>query len=318
MNVGEDRKVVLVSLKEVPEEITFLLSDAEQDPYIKHRYWFQFPAQWANIHNKDPIIGIRSLYTTKTNRYIQYSYKIELIPVNTTEAIDTVEGTIRQWLDGSDTIRPIAEFFNDRWLPKTSNDDETHYGVRTHTCEDEEHNWVKYEVMCYYGFDRDSNKTNLCFGRGILASDTVLIKDSEDFETECFYQITITPESDDAKALFGSNDSLANDYETTHKSRLEIPVWSRYECLVKSSIANNDKNNRLGYTRNQAYTPIKYYRLNAGDKRFWVELYETRFPSCPVSFPKKVYETDEIEKRKPDRDDLVIEGIVAFSSEGMI
>jgi len=304
MNVGEDRKIVLVSLKEVPDEITFLLSDAEQDPYIKNRYWFNFPNQWSNIPNKDPIIGIRSLYTTKTNRFIQYTYKIELIPVNTTEAIDTIEGRISHWLDGSDTIRPIAENFNTYW--KTN-------GTITNTFENEEHEWKDWEVVCYYGYDRDTNKSNLCFGRGILSSDTVLITDNEDMETECFYYITITPESDDAKALFNSNAALTSD------TRLEVPVWSRYECLVKSSIANNDKNNLLGHTRNQSYTPIKYYRLNAADKKFWIELYETRFPSCPVSLPKKVYETTNIEEqRKIDRDDMIIEAIVCFSSDGMI
>ena len=306
MNVSDSRKVVLVSLREVPYEITFQLSDATQDPNIKNRYWFEFPNQWSNIPNKDAIIGIRSIYLTKTNRYIQYSYKAELIPVNDMEnqSVDTLEGTVRQWLDGSDTIRPISEFFNDRSLPK-SNDDPTLIGTRTHSIDDQEHTWSKYEVMSYYGYDRETKTTNLCFGRGILASDTITIKDNEDFETEYRYRITITPESDDAKALFGSNSAL------TGYTRLEIPVWSRYQCLVKSSLANDDKNNILGHTRNDPYMPIKYFRLNMSDKRFWIELYETRFPSSPVSLP--LNSNDEL-----DRDDLIIEAIVMFSAEAML
>ena len=300
MNVSDSRRVILTSLREVPYEITFLLSDAQQDPKIKNRYWFEFPNQWANIPNKDSIIGIRSIYMTKTNRYIQYSYKVELIPKNDTEPIDKVEGTVKQWLDGSDTIRPIAEFFNERWQPKTDESDETHLGTRTHTCSDEDHTWDKHEAFCYYGYDRNTNTTHLCFGRGILERDTIFVKDNEDLEVECEYKITITPESDDAKALFGSNNPL-NAY-----TRVEIPVWSRYQCLVKSSLANDDKNNILGHTRNDPYVPIKYYRLNAHDKRFWIELYETRFSDCPV-----VLSSD-------NRDDLIIEAIVCFSSEGML
>ena len=302
MNVSDTRKVVLVSLKEVPYEITFQLSDATQDPNIKNRYWFEFPNQWANQPNKDAIIGIRSIYLTKTNRYIQYSYKVELMPKTDNESIDTVEGTIRQWLDGSDTIRPISEFFNERWLPSQEN---TNYlGTRTHMCTDEQHNWEKYEVMCYYGYDRLTNKTQLCFGRGILVNDYTMVKDNEDLDVECEYKITITPESDDAKALFGF------DEEKTAMTRFEIPVWSRYQCLVKSSLANDDKNNMLGHTRDDSYTPIKYYRLNSSDKRFWIELYETRFPKCPVSLPM----TNE----QLDRDDLIIESVVCFSTEAMI
>ena len=311
MNVSDSRKVVLVSLREVPYEITFQLSDATQDPNIRNRYWFEFPNQWANIPNKDSIIGIRSIYTTKTNRYIQYSYKIELIPVNDMEevSIDTVEGTIRQWLDGSDTIRPISEFFNNRWQPKADENDESHYGTRTTTSLTEDFVWEKYDVMCFYGYDRNSNTTHLCFGRGILATDTIFIKGSQNEDIECKYKITITPESDDAKALFGSSTAL------TASTRLEIPVWSRYQCLVKSSLANDDKNNILGHTRDDSYVPIKYFRLNANDKRFWIELYETRFPKCPVSLPMKVYDSNTQEL---DRDDLIIEAIVMFSTEAML
>ena len=313
MNVSDSRNVILTSLKEVPYETTFLLSDAEQDPYIKNRYWFEFPNQWANIPNKDPIIGIRSIYTTKTNRYIQYDYKIELVPYHETEAIDKVEGTIKQWLDIGDTIRPIAEYFNTRWQPKTDANDETHYGTRTTNLTDEQHTWGKYEVMCYYGYDRDTNTTNLCFGRGILETRTILVNNIDlGTDTACDYRITITPQSDDAKALFGSSEAL------TALTRLEIPIWSRYPLLVKSSIANNDKNNILGHTREGPIVPIKYYRLNARDKKFWIELYESSFPNCPVSLPSKVYETNNDKKKEIDRDDLIIEAIVCFSTEAMI
>ena len=126
-NISEDRKVVLAPLREVPEEITFMLSDAEQDPKIPNRYWFDFPSQWANQTNKDPIIGIRSIYLTKTNRFIRFTYKVVLNfaylePLPEPEIDDpplpplqlyTIEGEFVHWLDGSDTIRPITEKFND-------------------------------------------------------------------------------------------------------------------------------------------------------------------------------------------------------------
>ena len=91
-NISEDRKVVLSALREVPEEITFMLSDAEQDAKIPNRYWFDFPSQWSNQTNKDPIIGIRSIYLTKTNRFIAYRYLIELVEVGEeqTTVIDTI------------------------------------------------------------------------------------------------------------------------------------------------------------------------------------------------------------------------------------
>ena len=297
MNVSDSRKVVLSALKEIPYEITFMLSDATQDPNIKNRYWFDFPNQWANIPNKDAIIGIRSIYTTKTNRFIRYSYKIELIPITDNEPIDTIEGTIDHWIEGDETVRYICHTWADEnrgWLN----------GSRTNVCTDEQHSWSYREIVCYYGYDRTTNTTHLCFGRKIGDSRTIMVKDSEDMDVECEYRISITPESDDAKALFGF------DEERKAMTRFEIPVWSRDECLVKSSLANDDKNNILGHTGTQTYNPIKYFRLNSSDKRFWIELYETRFPKCPVSLP--------MNNQQLDRDDLFVESIVGFSTDAML
>ena len=70
-NISNDRRVVLSALREVPEEVMFLLSESEQDPKKPNRYWFDFPSQWADQYKKDPIIGIRDIYLTRTNRIIK-------------------------------------------------------------------------------------------------------------------------------------------------------------------------------------------------------------------------------------------------------
>ena len=294
-NIGEDRRVVLTALREVPEEITFLLSEAEQDPSIPNRYWFEFPNQWANQPNKDPIIGIRDIYTTKTNRFIRFAYKVELIPLHEEESIDTIEGVINCWMNGNENIEKITNTFNECWLKdgKRPTNESVNESVNGHK-------WEEWEIQAYYGYDRQTHKTNLYFGKGIDEGSTILVKDSEDFDVECEYQITISPISYDAGILFSSYSPIRAE------ARFEIPIWSRHQCLVKSSIATNDKNNLLGHTRNDPYNPIKYYRLTSGMKRFWIELYETRFHDCPVMFPSD------------RRDDLIIEAIVCFTAQGML
>ena len=127
----------------------------------------------------------------------------------------------------------------------------------------------------------------------------------------------ITAISDDAIALFGGTEFIA-PWNNNKPCRIEIPIWSRHQCLVKSSIATNDKNNILGHTRKDPYTPLKYYRLTSGIKKFWIELYEARFHDSAVSFPTKAYELDEETKKEIDRDDLIIEAIVCFTAQGML
>ena len=300
-NISEDRHVVLTSLREVPYETTFLLSDATQDQSIKNRYWFDFPNQWTHQANKDPIIGIRDIYFTKTNRFIKYSYKVSLFgystPLATEEQIDIIEGTINHWLDGgNDTVRHITDKFNEKWLTN---------GTRTHTCTDEEHTWKTDEIKAYFDFDSETKKTCLYFGRGIGETSFYELINGNT-TTALAYQVEITALSPDAKILFSGEYFIA-PWNNNKPCRVAIPMWSRHQCLVKSSIAMNDKNNILGHTLARFnYTPIKYYRLNRDVKKFWIELYETRYHESPVVFPSD------------KRDDLIIEAIVMFTSSAML
>ena len=301
-NISEDRKVVLTALREVPYETTFLLSDAVQDQSAKNRYWFDFPNQWTHQANKDPIIGIRDIYFTKTNRFVKYAYKISLNTVDENDSsltpLNTIEGTITTWLDGgNDTIRHLTDKFNEQWLTNGSI-----------TLETIQHEWKAKEIISYYDFDTTTKKTYLYIGRGISESETFPYNDEQNQQTlDLLYSIEITALSEDAKVLFDGTSFEFKSIDTTLLPRVAIHMWSRHQCLVKSSIANNDKNNILGHTLARFnYTPIKYYRLNHDVKKFWIELYETRYHESPVEFPSD------------KRDDLIIEAIMCFTSQAML
>ena len=306
-NISEDRRVVLTALREVPYETTFLLSEATQDQSIKNRYWFDLPGQWTHQANKDPIIGIRSIYFTKTTRFIKYSYKISLNDLdehNKLEPVDTIEGTITHWLDGNDTIRRLTDKFNEQWLSKGT----------TSTPAFPHHTWKADEIKAYYDYDGETKKTYLYIGCGILEP-TYFTYEAENETHILRYTIEITALSPDTETLFGGTNFEFKSLDTSLLPRVAIQMWSRHQCLVKSSIAVNDKNNILGHTlANYDYAPIKYFRLNHDVKRFWIELYETRYHECPVVFPFDKQSGQAIDKR----DDLFIEAILAFSSQGML
>ena len=248
----------------------------------------------AHQANKDPIIGIRSIYTTKTTRFIGYKYQVDLVyedeEQEQTIIVDTIKNGLGYWLDGKDTIQPVIDDFNKYWADSSAE--------RIHHISGFEYQWTGYELYAYYTYDEDDKRTYLYFGLNPGVR-TTYPKTINGVERQCTFVITITPITYDAKELFGT-ETLSEFY------RVKIPIWSRHQCLVKSSIANNDKNNILGHTRNDPYTPIKYYRLNHDLNKFWIELYETRYHDCKVEFPKD------------GRDDLIIEAIVCLSSQGML
>ncbi len=61
-------------------------------------------------------------------------------------------------------------------------------------------------------------------------------------------------------------------------------VWNRIPCNVHASFANQSNRNYLGRS-NVVFNPIKYYRLNAYDNRFWIEFYDT-YSGEPIRLPK--------------------------------
>ena len=318
------KRLSFAQVKEVPYEITFLLRDAERDRDTRYpnRYWFELPESWVDTVSKDPIIGIRSIYATKTNRFIWYEYEIELVNLEgyddpETEVVaDAWKGEIMHWLDGADTIRVVTDYFNNNWLtnggrPEGFGDDNpdipNSYG----------HSWEAEEIHCHYEYKQGyieresalySGQLCLVFGRGFL-SDVVIIEDEEGIPRRYVYRVSIMPCNWDTAIVFG----LETMDQITSWTNIILPTWSRYQCLVKSSLADMDKNNILGHTRNDPYMPIKYFRYkNYGLRRFWIELYETRYPDCPVIIPEPTGRDNH------EDDDVIIEAIFCFSSSGML
>ena len=76
-----------------------------------------------------------------------------------------------------------------------------------------------------------------------------------------------------------------DDYQNKWLRRLDFKnVWDRHSCKVYSSIAEQSNKYYLG--NSQIYfNPIKYFKLNSTDQKFWVELYSGRHNNIPVILP---------------------------------
>ena len=61
-------------------------------------------------------------------------------------------------------------------------------------------------------------------------------------------------------------------------------VWDRHSCAVYSSIAEQSNKYYLG--NSQIYfNPIKYFKLNSTDQRFWIDFYSGRHNNIPILIP---------------------------------
>ena len=93
------------------------------------------------------------------------------------------------------------------------------------------------------------------------------------FDTACYFHI-------------GDSNPYRNniDYVTKfHRKLIFKHILTNLECEVAASFANQSNHNIIGRT-NECYTPIKYYKINDNDDKFWVELYDRNEITVPVAF----------------------------------
>ena len=106
--------------------------------------------------------------------------------------------------------------------------------------------------------------------------------DGTKYFTKCVFKITNTNE--DFELLFNINDNpLPEDYAT----KMDFyDVWDRHSCKVFSSIAADSNRGYIGNSQVDL-NPIKYFKINSTDKKFYIDFYNARNIKCPTVLPFK-------------------------------
>lgn len=124
--------------------------------------------------------------------------------------------------------------------------------------------------------------------------DTFYLRYNKDFQLkEENQQLPLDPEFDsfdnDFMEAFNVGDEIYQnqlDYITRFHRNLEFKnLWDRNTCKVCASFANQSNHYYVGNSHVR-FEPIKYYRLNSSDDKFWIEFYNGRNPNIPVKLPK--------------------------------
>lgn len=284
-------RIILESLREVPQEIMFNSLTAKRDQIIPNRYHFKFPEQWANQLDKDAIIGIRDFYMVRQNRYILFELVVWVYEPNEEEPnnLFMLKSKQRIWLDQTETLEKIPKILEEFWFDNI-------YFTFTYDGGDKakEILYNKDLIDCWY------LNGKLYFGR-LPHKNNLEYEDEFKIKHQCEILIQLTPISDDAKAIFGTDESILKENELSIDN-----VYSRHQLYLTSSISNDTEDNFLGHTRNDSYIPMKYYRLTSESKQFWIDLWDTRNHNVAVILPKD------------NKDVLYMEAIVCFNASAMI
>jgi hypothetical protein len=241
-----------------------------------NRYWFKFPENWTTSTVNERIIGFRSLWIPLAQRILTYNLECILTKTEGEECITYC--TDIPFLIYLNVNHHFEDIIKDMLKQ-----------IQEHIDKNIEE-WKSKELPCL-ALDmlniRYETKNRLkCF---IISSNEDKVEDKGFSLIFKLYNL-----NDDAKAIFNTNDMDGYDEIIECEG-----IWTRHRCLLRSSISINNSKNYLGYSQNN-YNPIKYYKIQCSDPRFYIDLLDAHDEEAIVTLPNDCKEGMCLEIVIPD------------------
>ena len=273
----------------IPTETALFSEDGEIDPELKWRWWFKLPDIWTTSNIGEKIVGIRSIYLMKNRRKIEYTLHLKKYKYTKTDYAEVIEEeTVNElsvklvsWLA---VERDLREFYSDML-------------GQVNTAIEENNKTKKPEQVAFEMSAKDPNKRDvqmdgvfesyqnrMSFVEKIYCPNKYAEEVSEGttYFTKCMFMITDTNE--DFDLIFNIND---NPLPEDLVNKIDFyDVWDRHSCKVFSNIASDSNRGYIGNSQVDL-NPIKYFKINSTDKKFYIDFYNARNIKCPTVLPYK-------------------------------
>ena len=101
------------------------------------------------------------------------------------------------------------------------------------------------------------------------------------------FEFQLTDMSPDAVFVLNNYDAGGTPRTETDMSdgHYFIDVWDRRHVMFTSSIATNTSRNEVGFSEVR-YMPVKYFKVNSNETRFWIDLWIGRVTHIPAVLPR--------------------------------
>ena len=278
----------------IPTETSLFSEDGEIDPELKWRWWFKLPDIWTTSNIGEKIVGIRSIYLMKNRRKIEYTLHLKKYKYTKTDDAEMIEDetvnelTVRMvsWLPVDKDLR---EFYVDMFAQVNAAIEENNKTKTPQQIAFEMNNTDVYrrDIQMDGVFEKHQNRRS--FVEKIYCPNKYAdeIIEGTTYFTKCMFKITDVNE--DFDLLFNINDNpLPKDYVTEMNF---FDVWDRHSCKVFSNIASDSNRGYVGNSQ-IVFMPIKYFKINSTDKKFYIDFYNSRNIKCPTVLPYKKKEDD--------------------------
>ena len=298
------------SIIPIPTETAVFSDDGVIDDEKKWRWWFTFPDTWTTSNVGEKILGIRNIWLNQSRRKLQYTLKLHkyLYYDNGAGAAEIYEPS-----------ENYMEVKITSWLPIEKDLREIYIDVIAHLREAIIEN-EKYKDPEQISFEMPGSPTTsrdfqmdgvfepymnrVSFVEKMYCRDThdypvVQIETPGGETLNCFTmcKFSISDYNDDFKLVFnlmtdeeveqgiyrpGEKNLFPRDTFVTDFSFYD--VWDRHSCKLFSSFAADSNRGYIGNSTVDMI-PIKYFKLNSTDKKFYIDFYNSRNINCPSVIP---------------------------------
>ena len=270
MNKPFEQEIVYKLVKIDPENRYGEICYRDKDK--PNRYWFKFPENWTTSTVKERVIGFRSLWIPLAQRILTFELEIALIDSSSSNWINVA---FLIYLNVSDHFEDIIK----KMLKQ----------IQEHIDKNKEE-WESQSLPCL-----TSDMLNIRYETKNKMKCFIITYNEANVDKKGLYlSFRLHKLNDDAKAIFNTTDMEEN----TRCIECE-GIWTRHRCLLRSSISINNSKNYLGYSQNN-YNPIKYYKIQCSDPRFYIDLLDAHDEEAIVTLPNDYKEGMCLEIVIPD------------------
>lgn len=239
------------------------ISQVRRDKAKRNRFWFAFPSEWRTSTQSERIIGVRSLWISKVYRHLSFHFEINKETVKEPRKTTRLGFDVHSWWDYEKDLRELWLDFRSYFAKSIELNKSTweQAGTPVITIQD---------FHMDYSFEKYQGRTS--YSQKFYCPN---------MEEEYITTFSVSDFNDDAKYTL----NVPNDYKPEFVYKyIFYDVWDRHSVLLQSSIATNTHRNYLGFSGIR-YSPIKYFKLNAGDTEFWIDMYQGHNHHIPTMLP---------------------------------
>ena len=294
----------------LPTETAVFSNDGVIDSDKKWRWWFMFPDSWTTSNIGEKIIGIRCIWLMHNRRKLQFTLSLQkyLYYDNGTGAAEVYEPSLN-----------LLDVKITSWLPVDRDLREVYIDIikqlKSAIVENEQKK--DPEQISFHMDDTDATRNDFQMD-GVFESyqnrvsfvEKMYCRDTNDYPEEqitteggevincmTMCKFNISDYNDDFKLVFNlmtKEDVKQGIYNEGEKNLFPTDmfvdkfdfydVWDRHSCKLFSSLASDSNRGYIGNT-SIYINPIKYFKINSTDKKFYIDFYNSRNINCPSVIP---------------------------------